>query len=564
MPAADPKLLVQRTVQSHVGKDDFGLNLIVWLAKATEVVPPWWSKRRDQELRKFWRQVDMLAGAVYALEAKLATIPFHVVPKDYTVTAQRDQAERFEWMLSNACEWGQGWEAFYGKWTQDLITQDNGAFAEIIGDGDPSGPIQGMPNALCTLDSARCDRTSNPEFPVIYQAADGKRYKLHYTRVAFASLQQSPIAEMHGVGFCSVSKCLNISQNLLDILIYNQEKLGSRPTRNIMVTKGGLDPDDVKKAFAIASDAQDSAMLSRYSKTVVIGEQSLPEAGIEMLDLASLPDGFNYETSLSLGMAAIALAFGVDARELWPMTGSGATRADALMQHLKAQTKGIGHLLAIGEKTLFAKILPDTLKAYFDYSDDAQDRQVAEIKKMRSERHQIDLIASQVLDERVVREQMLWDGDLTQAQFNQLELEDGRLTDGSSALQLFYSPEYSDLIGTFGQSVMDTSGDIALMNASILQNQDEIVQKLALTTNGKERTRLRTAYSALEALQKFHIEEYKKTLMPIQGGGEATEPANPEEEYIGADTQVPNPAADALGGGLDLSTEPQVGFGTQT
>jgi hypothetical protein len=145
-----------------------------------------------------------------------------------------------------------------------------------------------------------------------------------------------------------------------------------------------------------------------------------------------------------------------------------------------------------------------------------------------------------------------------------LELEDGRLTDGSSALQLFYSPEYSDLIGTFGQSVMDTSGDIALMNASILQNQDEIVQKLALTTNGKERTRLRTAYSALEALQKFHIEEYKKTLMPIQGGGEATEPANPEEEYIGADTQVPNPAADALGGGLDLSTEPQVGFGTQT
>jgi hypothetical protein len=305
-------------------------------------------------------------------------------------------------------------------------------------------------------------------------------------------------------------------------------------------------------------------MLSRYSKTVVVGEQSLPEAGLEMLDLASLPDGFNYESSLSLGMAAIALAFGVDARELWPMTGSGATRADALMQHLKAQTKGIGHLLAIAEKTLFAKILPDTLNAYFDYSDDAQDRQVAEIKKMRSERHQIDLKASMVVNDRVAREQMLWDGDLTQAQFNQLELEAGRLTDGSSALQLFYSPEYADLIGGFGVGLMDTSVDPALMNASILQNQEELVAKLALTTNGKERTRLRTAYYALEALKTFHIEEYKKTLMPIEQGGTMTQPAAPEEEYVGDDTQTPNAGADATGGELDLSTEPQIGFGTQT
>jgi hypothetical protein len=398
----------------------------MWLAGGTNIVSPWWSKRRDMELRKFWKSVDMLAGAVYALEAKMATIPFHIEPKDYTVRAYQAMAERFEYMLVNASEWGRGWSAFYGKWTQDLLTQDNGAFGEIIGEGDPEGPIIGMPHALCSLDSIRCDRTSNPEYPVVYTALDGKRYKLHYTRVAFSSLQPSPVAEMHDVGLCAVSKCLNISQNLLDILIYNQEKLGSRPTRNLLVTQGGLDPENVKQAFELANEAQDNAMLSRYSKTVVIGDSSLPEAKLEMHDLASLPDGFSYEVSLQMGMAAIALAFGVDARELWPMTSTGSTRADALIQHLKAQTKGIGHLLALAEQAIFTKILPEALTAEFDYTDDAQDRQQAEIKKIRSERHQVDLQV-EAIDERTVREQMLSDEDISQSQFDALELEDGRV-----------------------------------------------------------------------------------------------------------------------------------------
>ena len=406
---------MRKTIQSQV-RDEATRStpaLLMWMAAGNQAVAPWWSRIRDKNLREFWKSVDVLAGAVYALEAKMATIPFHVEPHDYTIRSHMGLADDFDSMLMNACEWGKGWSAFYGKWTQDLLTQDNGAFGEIIGDGKPDGPIVGMPYAVCSLDSARCDRTSNPEFPVIYTALDGKRYKLHYTRVCFASIQPSPVAEMHDVGYCAVSKCLNISQNLLDILVYNQEKLGSRPSRGLMVASGGLDADDIKNAFKLASEEMDNRMLSRFSKTVVIGDATAPEGKLQMLDLASLPDGFNYETSMSIGMAAIALAFGVDARELWPMTSTGSTRADALIQHLKAQTKGIGHLLAIAEQAIFTKVLPSTLTATFDYTDDAQDRQVAEIKQIRSARHATDL-TSKVVDERTAREQMLWDDDLTQ------------------------------------------------------------------------------------------------------------------------------------------------------
>lgn len=511
----DLTLATKRTIQSHVREDTSRTALIMWLAGGTEVIPAWWSKRRDIELRKFWRAVDMLAGAVYALEAKMATIPFHIEPEDYTIRTHSELVHKYEYMLKYASEWGKGWSAFFGKWTQDLVSQDNGAFGEIIGDGKPDGPIQGMPYAICSMDSARCDRTSNPEFPVVYTAVDGKRYKLHYTRVVYASLQPSPIAEMHDVGFCSVSKCINISQNLLDILTYNQEKLGSRPSRGLMVASGGLDADDVKAAFKLANESMDNQMLSRFSKTVVLGDASAPEGKLELHDLASLPDGFDYETSMTLGMAAIALAFGVDARELWPMTSTGATRADALIQHLKAQTKGIGHLLAIAEQAIFIKVLPFSLTAEFDYTDDAQDRQSAEIKKIRSERHQVDLTAAAV-DERTVREQMLSDEDLSQSQFERLELEDGRMDDGSPVLQVFYDPEYAAILNMGIADPLDKVANTPDLILPIIEDKrKELIVGLGMVKNVRPRTLMVTALGALKALEEYYGEEEVPEPVPV-------------------------------------------------
>jgi hypothetical protein len=539
----DPQLAIQRTIQSQVRDDTTRTALVLWLASGTEVLPSWWSKRRDQEMRKFWRSVDMLAGAVYALESKMATIPFHIEPKDYTVRTHLDQADRFNYMLQSASEWGHGWSAFFGKWTQDLITQDNGAFGEIIGDGDPAGPIVGMPYAVCSLDSARCDRTSNPEYPVVYLNLDGKRYKLHYTRVAFASLQPSPIAEMHDVGFCSVSKCVNISQNLLDILVYNQEKLGSRPSRGLMVASGGLDAEDIKAAFKLAGESMDNQMLSRFSKTVVLGDASAPEGKLELHDLASLPDGFDYETSMTLGMAAIALAFGVDARELWPMTSTGSTRADALIQHLKAQTKGIGHLLAIAEQAIFAKILPDTLTAEFDYTDDAADRQVAEIKGIRAERHNIDLTQTKSVDLRTVREQMLSDEDLSQSQFEALELEDGRLDDGSPTLQLFYDPDYAAILNMGIPDPLDTeANDKKLITPIIADKRREIIMALGQLKNVRPRNQLMMALGALKALEEWY--------------GEVKEPVPPAPApFQGQAANQPEPEASTDEINVDASNE---------
>ena len=530
----------RRTIVSEK-REDKHVSLVLWMVGAGQVIAPWWSEARDRQLREFWKQVDQLAGAVYAMEAKLSTIPFKIIPKDYSVRAHQDQAERFWNMINFGAEFGQGWMVFFSKWIEDLLTQDKGAFAEIVGDGDPTGPIVGMPYGINHLDAARCIRTSNPEYPVVYEDRE-KKYRLHYTRVAFSSLQPSPQVEMNNVGFCSVSKAVNIAQSLLDVMIYKQEKLGSRPTRAILLGKGGLDADVITEAFAMANEGMDNRLLSRFSMSPVIGDPAHPDASLEMIDLASLPDGFDYQTDIMVGMALIALAFGVDARELFPMMGGGATRADALVQHLKAQTKGIGHLLGIAENTFAPKLLPPTLDWIFDYTDDSQDRQVAEIKNIRAERHHTQL-ADESVDERTVREQMLEDGDLTEEQFERLEMQDGRLEDGTPILSLFYDPEFSTMLEMGVPNPLDTaSNDPELIKPVISQKRDELVQGLGLIKNYRQRRLINQALYALDYLEsQYESEKMAQIRDTIPGDPTLTEPnVDPTAVNANADQVTPD------------------------
>lgn len=437
----DIELAREQSIQSRAKEDEpLRHNVLLVLSRAGQLISPWWSRQRDLELRRFWKTVDHLAGAIYTFESRLSTIPFRIEPKDGTIRAHQRLADEFTDLLLEEADLGEGWNSFYEPWVEDLITQDNGAFAEVIGPGEIDGPLVGMPSGIAHLDSWRCVRTGNPEYPVLFQDPDGTLHKMHYTRVIYSSQMPSPDALMHRVGFSAVSRCLNIAQNLLDQMIYKQEKLGSRPARGIMVTKGGLDPDDIREALALANEAMDNQALSRFSRTAVVGHADMPEAGLDLVELSSMPDGFDERESITLGIAAIALALGVDARELFPATVTGATRADALISHLKQRGKGIGQVLQLTERKFNSKFLPDTLRMVFDFQDDAQDQQRAEIKYRRAERHST-YIKNMILDDRTIREQMVEDGDLTKDQFIRLELQSGRLEDGDSVLVLFFRPD---------------------------------------------------------------------------------------------------------------------------
>ncbi len=475
--------------------------LLFNLAHDGGLISGWWSAQRDIELRRFLHKNDYISGAQYALTSFLTTVPFTVEARNKQIRAHNDMADRFQVMLENNSEYLQGWETFFSKGIQDLTGTDNGWHFEIMGDGDPDGPIVGMPVGVAHFDSLRCQRTGNPEFPIIYTDTDGSVHKIHYTRVASSSQMPSADSDMNGVGFCAVSRVFNIGINLLDILVFKQESLGSRPHRNLMITKGGLDPENLSEAFEIADEVMDSQNLSRYSKTVVIGDSAMPDADVNVVNLSNLPEGFDEETAVTLGMATVALGFGVDARELFPGLSSGATRAEAVIAHVKSRGKAKGQILEQTKRVIEQKVLPPTLMINFDFQDDLQDEQVAKIKKQRSERHAIDL-NNELVDLRVAREQMLSDGDLTRDQFIQLELGNGRMEDGTDVLTLFADPAHEEILNLGVPNPLNVNANDAEAMIDIIDTRAvELTEDLATAATAGLRTKIMEGLAALKKLK---------------------------------------------------------------
>jgi hypothetical protein len=517
---ADPttalESLTNQTIQSRARTETGGSNvwLVNWLASGNGSIPAWWSPSRDRALRSFWQESDHLSGAIATFEARMTSIPFKIVARDPSIKSHVKLAARMTDDLYASADFYNGWTRFFAKFIEDLLTQDNGAFAEIIGDGPKDGPIIGRPLSVAHLDSARCQRTGNAIYPVLYRDVDGKTYKLHYSRVMFFSQMESTIAEMYGVGFCAVSRCLNIAQNLIDIVRYKQEKLGSRPHRGIIITKGGLDPADIQVAFQLAESAADDASLSRYSKVVVGGSATLPEASLELVELSGLPEGFNEEQSITYGMATIALALGLDPRELFPNLSSGSTRADALLQHLKQRGKGPGQVIHDTERQFDFKYLPTYLRFVFDYQDDAQDRQEAEIRRLRADTRRQDA-SSKMLDSRAMREVMVRDGDLTEEEFERMELIDGRTLEGAPILALFYSDD-KELSGMLDLGV-DDPVDIANNEPEMMLEliREALADTVKFLVNARDPLTTKNAFRAILALSHLEKAYLTNNLSPL-------------------------------------------------
>jgi hypothetical protein len=88
------------------------------------------------------------------------------------------------------------------------------------------------------------------------------------------------------------------------------------------------------------------------------------------------------------------------------------------------------------------KVLPPYLRMRFDFRDDEEDQQRALISDIRGRRRERD-IGSGTLTVRAARVIMLSDGDIDREIFEELELNAGRLEDGTPISALFFDPEYA-------------------------------------------------------------------------------------------------------------------------
>lgn len=437
------------------------------MVQASSISPAWWSPTRDAFLRNFWRQVNHLSIAVYNAQSKLAGIQPRVEARDLSISAHVELATEMTQRLLRVSEFGLGWAGAAEKFFLDLLTQDNGGFLEVLGDGSPDGPIVGLPYGVRHLDSSCCTRTGNPTYPVVYRDITGKRFKLHQSRVIAISQMRSPEARMNGVGLCAVSRAIDIAQALQDIVIYKQEKLGSRPISALLVGKG-FRAKSIMDALRAANVMMDNSSLQRYSKIVAIGTDDV-QADIDKLDLNGL-DPFNEQTSTDLAMVAIAFAFGLDVSEIW-ISGASSSKADATLANARARGKLPAQTTMDLSTHLDWKFVPPYLRVVFDFKDDQEDQQKAIIKDIRGRNRSRD-IKSKVVDARTARLQMLKDEDLFPNEFAEMEFRDGRLEDGSSIGILFYDPhpDYQELL----KLNLDNPFNYAHNNLQVVQ--EEIAQ----------------------------------------------------------------------------------------
>jgi len=285
------KLSVQRRVE-RVASD---MPAVWWFTQPNEDwgISPWWTAQRDRDLRSFVKDEgnDILAGAVSSMVKKFRAMNWVVDGPAATVQWAQD--------LLGTAEFGRGWGSLIGKTVEDYLTTDNGFFWEIIGKGDPSKPLDGLPVGVAHLDSNKCVRTGDPSFPVVFQnGKTGKSHKLHATRVVAVSDMESPNEDMNGLGFCSVSRVVASSKLLLMLSQYKREKLSDLPQAGLLVLNNVVPQkwEDAKAEYERERRVLGNELWANIM--TLIGVDPAQQASAQFISFSNLPDHFDEQATM--------------------------------------------------------------------------------------------------------------------------------------------------------------------------------------------------------------------------------------------------------------------------
>jgi hypothetical protein len=350
--------------------------------------------KRDKQLWKFWAQEPLLAGAVYSMSSKVAAL-------DFTLKGPRKSAARYKTVLLSA-DFGRGWVNFITKIVQDMFTQDNGGFIEIHRRENTGAraPVQGIAH----LDSQKCNKTGDPEHPVVYRDAGGEKHKLAWYEVLPMTDMMSPREEDQTRGFCAVSRVLRAAQVLRDIGIYKRQKLsGKRVPAMIFVQ--GVRQGAIEEALQRQMTQDQQSGNTLYTSPAILAS---PDPGLavdaQLIELAGLPDGYNEDTLYKWYIATLALCFGTDYTEFAPLPGGNLGSAtQATIMASRARGKGPGVILQQFEFGINWYVLPQTVEFQFASTDPSAERERIELSLLRARERAIRLKAMELTPGQALR-----------------------------------------------------------------------------------------------------------------------------------------------------------------
>ncbi len=329
------------------------------------------SRKRDAWLAKVITKEPYLLGILQSVVA---------IDKNrgWTLIGGRNQVRKFVGILHNFQVSADisGWRNGMSVTAQSYYQADLGSVVEI-GRSLPNGPLA----ALYTVDPTQCMLTGNSEKPLRYMPAkkENQSWALNdYFRVP--SLP-STNEKMFGLGYCAVSRCLDLAKLLVSLYEHEREKLGSKAPKGIL-TINGVTQQQWLQSLEESNDER--AVLEREYYTgvqVLANGDSGPDIKVELTSLSGLPEEFDRREFLDMIIYGYALAFGYDPREFWPVSSGGlSTATESESQHRRATSKG-GLDFALGFQEKIQEELPPTLDFEFERRDVAGDMAEVEFQK---------------------------------------------------------------------------------------------------------------------------------------------------------------------------------------
>jgi len=388
---------------------------LISVASFADTILPWGQspRQRDIQLREFSITEPWLASTISSLSARNAAFSYSLKGGERTI--------REVYRMLNQADFGKGWEHFIAKISIDLYSQDNGAFIEIIRDGDsPSAPVLGIAH----LDAARCTRTGIPAYPVIYTDRQGDRHKLSWYQVVDITDNPSPVETMNGMQVCAVSRVLRYAQTMRDIAVMEHEKVSGRFTGALHLVSG-VSTNMIQDALKVADEEADNRGRSRYQLPVIMGTlDPTAEVKVATLPLKALPENWSSEVDKRYYIAALALAFDCEYQDLAPLPGGNlGTAQQSQVLHLKASGKGPKLFMKILEHVLNWHVLPRNTTFQFTDADLQIDAAHAEVRKRNAETLQI-YASTGALTPEVLRQMMVDEGILPREYLRMMQAQD--------------------------------------------------------------------------------------------------------------------------------------------
>lgn len=318
-------------------------------------LPPYWTAGRDWILYQTIYREAQWANAIVKAITKMAAMDFEI--ESHVPLKVRRARE-----MLVAFDLNRGWVSGLSKHLQAFLLTCNGAFIEIVHQtGAPGSKVLG----LVHLDTFRCIRTGDPEFPVIYRDRRGSEHVLKSHQVLMLSDMPDQAELWNGVGHCSAERAYPAILRMEAIERYIYEKVSGKRPLAVYITN--VPKQQVAEALTEAKSQRDAEGMVTYMGAVVMGMAD-PTATptVAVIPLASLPEGFNSEEERKNAYLVYANAIGIDPQMISPdlvsgrQLGSGAqARVIAEKQEvigLAAWKKGFTHLIseqALDESTTF-------------------------------------------------------------------------------------------------------------------------------------------------------------------------------------------------------------------